>query len=114
LIAYIILVVDSTWHIIDTLSIYDMIRLLLGSKIEDSITSRVVIARIIKRTDDTGEHCGRPKLNALGSSFWLFKKITSFQLEVKESVQLIISFWNFCTVMMSIRVPKSDLLKALS
>jgi hypothetical protein len=64
-VSYTISLVDGTWHIIDTSSIYDMVRLLLRSQIEDSMTSRIVLASIRNKRSDTGESCRKPKLNAL-------------------------------------------------
>jgi hypothetical protein len=70
---------------------YDIIRLLLVSRIEDSTTSRVVLARSGKRIGNTGEPSRRSKLNALGFSFWLLKKNAHVHSNIKELVHLIIS-----------------------
>jgi hypothetical protein len=63
---------------------------------------------------NTGKPCGMPELNVLGSSFWLSKKNASFGSVVMESVQIIISLWDFCAFIILIRTLGLDLLKAHS
>jgi hypothetical protein len=52
---------------------YDVIRLFVGSKIEDYMTSKVVLDKIIKRTRNRGMLVGGLESKALGSSFSCLK-----------------------------------------
>jgi hypothetical protein len=73
-------------HIVDTLSIYNIMRLLLGSIIKNSITFRAVLVSTRKRMANIREPCGRPKLNILESSCQLLKEKASFWSAMKELV----------------------------
>jgi hypothetical protein len=71
-------VVDNAYYILDTLYKYDMVSLLVGSRMENSITSKVVLASTRKKTGNAKEPCKRPELKVLGSFFLLSKEIASY------------------------------------
>jgi hypothetical protein len=69
---------DGIWHIIDILSIYDIVNFEKWSRIEVSMTSRAVLTTIEKKIGDIRKPNKRPKSKGLGSSSSYRKRMLDF------------------------------------